>query len=172
MDRTLLNLVSIGRESEPARIEKLERMKKEMLDYAASRKNESERPMSYLYDEFQLPVVAEMLSYIAEVSLLQDFKEIDWDDKAQIEAVEDFDSIRMTIALLSYFTVLVNENFRKTTSSICSLTALITTTRSIAIGWASSGTMARPGKTVSKAACSSESSQIIHNPFNVRFHEC
>ena len=111
LDRTLLNLVSIGRESEPARIEKLERMKKEMLDYAASRVNEDKTPMSYLYDEFQLPVVAEMLSYIAEVSLLQDFKEIDWDDEAQIEAVEDFDSIRMTIALLSYFTVLVNENF-------------------------------------------------------------
>ena len=111
LDRTLLNLVSIGRESEPARIEKLERMKKEMLDYASRRVNEDKTPMSYLYDEFQLPVVAEMLSYIAEVSQLQDFKEIDWDDKAQIEAVEDFDSIRMTIALLSYFTVLVNENF-------------------------------------------------------------
>ena len=75
LDKTLLNLVSIGRESDPARVEKLETMKKEMLDYAASRKNESERPMSYLYDEFQLPVVAEMLSYIAEVSLLQNFKE-------------------------------------------------------------------------------------------------
>ena len=111
LDRTLLNLVSIGRESEPARIGKLETMKKEMLDYAARRVNEDKTPMSYLYDEFQLPVVAEMLSYIAEVSLLQNFKEIDWDDKAQIEAVEDFDSIRMTIALLSYFTVLVNENF-------------------------------------------------------------
>ena len=111
LDRTLLNLVSIGRESEPARIEKLERMKKEMLDYAARRVNEDKTPMSYLYEEFQLPAVAEMLSYIAEVSLLQNFKEIDWDDKAQIEAVEDFDSIRMTIALLSYFTVLVNENF-------------------------------------------------------------
>ena len=111
LDRTLLNLVSIGRESDPARIEKLESMKKEMLDYAARRVNENIRPMSYLYDEFQLPVVAEMLSYIAEVSLLQDFKEIDWDEKAQMEAVEDFDSIRMTIALLSYFTVLVNENF-------------------------------------------------------------
>lgn len=111
LDRTLLNLVSIGRESEPARIEKLERTKKEMLDYASRRVNEDKTPMSYLYDEFQLPVVAEMLSYIAEVSLLQDFKEIDWDDKAQIEAVEDFDSIRMSIALLSYFTVLVNENF-------------------------------------------------------------
>ena len=111
LDKTLLNLVSIGRESEPARIEKLERMKKEMLDYAARRVNEDKTPMSYLYDEFQLPVVAEILSYIAEVSLLQNFKEIDWDDKAQIEAVEDFDSIRMTIALLSYFTVLVNENF-------------------------------------------------------------
>ena len=58
-----------------------------------------------------MPVVAEILAYIAEVSLLQNFKEIDWDDKAQIEAVEDFDSIMMTIALLSYFTVLVNENF-------------------------------------------------------------
>lgn len=111
LDRTLLNLVSIGRESEPARIEKLERMKKEMLDYASLRVNEDKTPMSYLYDEFQLPVVAEILSYIAEVSLLQNFKEIDWDDKAQIEAVEDFDSIMMTIALLSYFTVLVNENF-------------------------------------------------------------
>ena len=107
----MLNLVSIGRESNPARIEKLERMKKEMLDYAASRVNEDKTPMSYLYDEFQLPVVAEMLSYIAEVSLLQNFKEIDWDDKAKIEAVEDFDRIRMTIALLSYFVVLVNENF-------------------------------------------------------------
>lgn len=111
LDRTLLNLVSIGRESDPARVEKLERMKNEMLDYAASRKNESELPMLYLYDEFRLPTVAEMLSYIAEVSLLQGFKEIDWDDKAQMEAVEDFDSIRITIALLSYFTVLVNENF-------------------------------------------------------------
>ena len=111
LDRTLLNLVSIGRESEPARIVKLERMKKEMLDYASRRVNEDKTPMSYLYDEFQLPVVAEILSYIAEVSLLQNFKEIDWDDKAQIEAVEDFDSIMMTIALLSYFTVLVNENF-------------------------------------------------------------
>ena len=111
LDRTLLNLVSIGRESEPARIEKLERMRKEMLDYASRRVNEDKTPMSYLYDEFQLPVVAEILSYIAEVSLLQNFKEIDWDDKAQIEAVEDFDSIMMTIALLSYFTVLVNENF-------------------------------------------------------------
>ena len=111
LDRTLLNLVSIGRESDPTRIEKLETMKKEMIDYAACRVNEDKTPMSYLYDEFQLPVVAEMLSYIAEVSLLQDFKEIDWDDKAQIEAVEDFDSIRMTIALLSYFVVLVNENF-------------------------------------------------------------
>ena len=111
LDRTLLNLVSIGRESEPARIEKLERMKKEMLDYALRRVNEDKTPMSYLYDEFQLPVVAEILSYIAEVSLLQNFKEIDWDDKAQIEAVEDFDSIMMTIALLSYFVVLVNENF-------------------------------------------------------------
>ena len=111
LDKTLLNLVSIGRESEPARIEKLERMKKEMLDCAARRVNEDKTPMSYLYDEFQLPVVAEMFSYIAEVSLLQNFKEIDWDDKAPIEAVEDFDSIRMTIALLSYFTVLVNENF-------------------------------------------------------------
>ena len=111
LDRTLLNLVSIGRESEPARIEKLERMKKEMLDYASRRVNEDKTPMSYLYDEFQLPVVAEMLSYIAEVSLLQNFKEIDWEDKAQIEAVEDFDSIRMAIALLSYFVVLVNENF-------------------------------------------------------------
>ena len=111
LDKTLLNLVSIGRESDPARIEKLERMKKEMLDYASRRVNEDKTPMSYLYDEFQLPVVAEMLSYIAEISLLQNFKEIDWDDKAQIEAVEDFDSIRMTIALLSYFTVLVNENF-------------------------------------------------------------
>lgn len=111
LDRTLLNLVSIGRESEPARIEKLERMKKEMLDYAARRVNEDKTPMSYLYEEFQLPAVAEMLSYISEVSLLQDFKEIDWDDKAQIEAVEDFDSIRLTIALLSYFVVLVNENF-------------------------------------------------------------
>ena len=111
LDKTLLNLVSIGHESDPARIEKLESMKKEMLDYTARRVNENIRPMSYLYDEFQLPVVAEMLSYIAEVSLLQNFKEIDWDDKAQMEAVEDFDSIRMTIALLSYFTVLVNENF-------------------------------------------------------------
>ena len=111
LDKTLLNLVSIGRESNPTRIEKLETMKKEMLDYAASRVNEDKTPMSYLYDEFQLPVVAEMLSYIAEVSLLQDFKEIDWDDIAQIEAVEDFDSIRLTIALLSYFVVLVNENF-------------------------------------------------------------
>ena len=111
LDRTLLNLVSIGRESDPTRIEKLETMKKEMIDYAARRVNEDKTPMSYLYDEFQLPAVAEMLSYIAEVSLLQNFKEIDWDDKAQIEAVEDFDSIRMTIALLSYFTVLVNENF-------------------------------------------------------------
>jgi hypothetical protein len=111
LDRTLLNLVSIGRESEPARIEKLERMKKEMLDYAARRANEDKTPMSYLYEEFQLPAVAEMLSYISEVSLLQDFKEIDWDDEAQIKAVEDFDSIRMTIALLSYFVVLVNENF-------------------------------------------------------------
>ena len=111
LDRTLLNLVSIGRESDSARIEKLERMKKEMLDYASRRVNEDKTPMSYLYDEFQLPVVAEMLSYIAEVSLLQNFKEIDWDDKAQIEAVEDFDSIRMTIALLSYFVALVNENF-------------------------------------------------------------
>ena len=111
LDRTLLNLVSIGRESEPARIEKLERMKKEMLDYASRRVNEDKTPMSYLYDEFQLPVVAEILSYIAEVSLLQNFKEIDWDDKAQIDAVEHFDSIMMTIALLSYFTVLVNENF-------------------------------------------------------------
>ena len=111
MDRTLLNLVSIGRESEPARIEKLERMKKEMLDYASRRVNEDKTPMSYLYEEFQLPAVAEMLSYISEVSLLQDFKEIDWDDEAQIKAVEDFDSIRMTIALLSYFVVLVNENF-------------------------------------------------------------
>ena len=111
LDRTLLNLVSIGRESDPARIEKLERMKKDMLGYASRRVNEDKPPMSYLYDEFQLPVVAEMLSYIAEVSLLQDFKEIDWDDKAQMEAVEDFDSIRMTIALLSYFVVLVNENF-------------------------------------------------------------
>ena len=111
LDRTLLNLVSIGRESEPVRIEKLERMKKEMLDYAARRVNEDKTPMSYLYEEFQLPAVAEMLSYISEVSLLHDFKEIDWDDKAQIEAVEDFDSIRMTIALLSYFVVLVNENF-------------------------------------------------------------
>lgn len=111
LDRTLLNLVSIGCEREPARIEKLERMKKEMLDYALRRVNEDKTPMSYLYDEFQLPVVAEILSYIAEVSLLQNFKEIDWDDKAQIEAVEDFDSIMMTIALLSYFTVLVNENF-------------------------------------------------------------
>ena len=101
LDRTLLNLVSIGRESEPARIEKLERMKKEMLDYAARRTNEDKTPMSYLYEEFQLPAVAEMLSYISEVSLLQDFKEIDWDDEAQIKAVEDFDSIRMTIALLS-----------------------------------------------------------------------
>ena len=62
MDRTLLNLVSIGRESEPARIEKLERMKKEMLDYALRRVNEDKTPMSYLYDEFQLPVVAEILS--------------------------------------------------------------------------------------------------------------
>ena len=111
LDRTLPNLVSIGRESEPARIEKLERMKKEMLDYASRRVNEDKTPMSYLYDEFQLPVVAEILSYIAEVSLLQNFKEIDWDDKTQIEAVEDYDSIMMTIALLSYFTVLVNENF-------------------------------------------------------------
>ena len=111
LDKTLLNLVSIGRESDPARIEKLERMKKEMLDYAARRVNENIRPMSYLYDEFQLPAVAEMLSYIAEVSLLQDFKEIDWDDEAQMKAVEDLDSTRMTIALLSYFTVLVNENF-------------------------------------------------------------
>ena len=111
LDKTLLNLVSIGRESDSARIEKLERMKAQMLDYAAHRMNENIRPMSYLYDEFQLPAVAEMLSYIAEVSLLQNFKEIDWDDKAQIEAVEDFDSIRMTIALLSYFVVLVNENF-------------------------------------------------------------
>ena len=101
LDRTLLNLVSIGRESEPARIEKLERMKKEMLDYASRRVNEDKTPMSYLYDEFQLPVVAEILSYIAEVSLLQNFKEIDWDDKTQIEAVEDYDSIMMTIALLS-----------------------------------------------------------------------
>ena len=58
LDRTLLNLVSIGRESEPARIEKLERMKKEMLDYASRRVNEDKTPMSYLYDEFQLPVVA------------------------------------------------------------------------------------------------------------------
>ena len=111
LDKTLLNLVSIGRESDSARIEKLERMKAQMLDYAAHRMNENIRPMSYLYDEFQLPVVAEMLSYIAEVSLLQNFKEIDWDDKTQMEVVEDFDSIRMTIALLSYFTVLVNENF-------------------------------------------------------------
>ena len=77
LDRTLPNLVSIGRESEPARIEKLERMKKEMLDYASRRVNEDKTPMSYLYDEFQLPVVAEILSYIAEVSLLQNFKEID-----------------------------------------------------------------------------------------------
>lgn len=82
-----------------------------MLDYASRRVNEDKTPMSYLYDEFQLPVVAEILSYIAEVSLLQNFKEIDWDDKTQIEAVEDYDSIMMTIALLSYFTVLVNENF-------------------------------------------------------------
>ena len=82
-----------------------------MLDYASRRVNEEKTPMSYLYDEFQLPVVAEILSYIAEVSLLQNFKEIDWDDKTQIEAVEDYDSIMMTIALLSYFTVLVNENF-------------------------------------------------------------
>ena len=64
LDKTLLNLVSIGRESEPARIEKLERMKKEMLDYASRRVNEDKTPMSYLYDEFQLPVVAEMLSSI------------------------------------------------------------------------------------------------------------
>ena len=111
MDRTLLNLVSIGRESEPARIEKLERMKKEMLDYASRRVNEDKTPMSYLYDEFQLPVVAGMLSYIAEVSLLQNFKEIDWDDKTQIEAVEEFGSVRMTIALRRYFVVLVNEKF-------------------------------------------------------------
>ena len=94
LDKTLLNLVSIGRESDPARIEKLETMKKEMLDYAASRKNESERPMSYLYDEFQLPTVAEMLSYIAEVSLLQDFKEIDRDDKAQMEAVPIYEVMK------------------------------------------------------------------------------
>ena len=111
LEKTLLNLVSIGRESDPARIERLETMKAQMLDYAARRVNENIRPMSYLYDEFQPQAVAEMLSYIAEVSLLQDFKEIDWDDKAQMKAVEDFDSIRMTIALLSYFTVLVNENF-------------------------------------------------------------
>ncbi|MCI7515301.1 MAG: hypothetical protein MSA53_07025 [Bacteroidales bacterium] len=48
-----------------------------MLDYASRRVNEEKTPMSYLYDEFQLPVVAEILSYIAEVSLLQNFKEID-----------------------------------------------------------------------------------------------
>ena len=59
LDKTLLNLVSIGRESDPARIEKLERIKKEMLDYAARRVNADKTPMSYLYDEFQLPVVAE-----------------------------------------------------------------------------------------------------------------
>lgn len=111
LDRTLLNLVSIGCESGPARIGKLERMKTEMLNYAARRVNEGVRPMSYLYDSFELPAVAEMLSFIAEVSLLQDFHEIDWDDKAQVEAVEDCDGIRMTIALMCYFVVLVNGNF-------------------------------------------------------------
>ena len=111
LDRALVSLVSIGRESDPARIGRLEAMKAEMLEYASNRVNETVRPMSYLYDEFQLPVVAEMLSLVAEVSILQDFVSIDWDDKAQMEAVEDFDSIRMTIALLCYFVVLVNGNF-------------------------------------------------------------
>jgi hypothetical protein len=111
LDRALISFASVGRESDPARIEKLESMKAEMLDYAARRQNEQVRPMSYLYSEFELQPIVEMISLIAEVSLLQDFPLIDRDDKAQMEAVEDFDGIRMAIALLCYFTILVNENF-------------------------------------------------------------
>ena len=111
MDRALISFVSVGRESDPARIEKLESMKAEMLDYAARRQNEQVRPMSYLYSESELQPIVEMISLIAEVSLLQEFPLIDRDDKAQMEAVEDFDGVRMAIALLCYFTVLVNGNF-------------------------------------------------------------
>ena len=111
LDRALISFVSVGRESDPARIEKLENMKAEMLDYAARRQNEQVRPMSYLYSESELQPIVEMISLIAEVSLLQNYPLIDRDDKAQMEAVEDFDGIRMTVALLCYFTVLVNGNF-------------------------------------------------------------
>lgn len=60
MDKTLLNLVSIGRESDPARIEKLESMKKEMLDYAARRVNEN-----FVEDDF-VHLFADSLDYYNE----------------------------------------------------------------------------------------------------------
>lgn len=112
LDRKLYSLVSIGRESDPARIAKIEKMRSEVLGYAGLPWEELPKVMRVLSQQSYTIVASQAISEITLCSLLQKFDTIlGKKSKEQMEAIQDFDSIRMTIACLSYYVVLVCENF-------------------------------------------------------------
>lgn len=68
-------------------------------------------PMQYLYAEKEISEIAAIISLLAQAIALKDFSTIDSENKKQLEALEDFDSIGASIELLARFTMRVNPNF-------------------------------------------------------------
>lgn len=112
LDRKLYSLVSIGRESAPERIARIEKMRSEVLRYAEMPAEDLPKSIMELSKQTVPFQAAELISSITVGSLLQGFETIERkSSKEQAEAIKDFDSIRMTIACLCYFLVLVGRNF-------------------------------------------------------------
>lgn len=112
LDRKLYSLVSIGRESNPVRIAKIEKMRSEVIRYADMSWEELPKVMKVLSQQTYTIVASQEISEITLCSLLQKFDTIlGKNSTEQMDAIQDFDSIRMTIACLSYYVVLVCENF-------------------------------------------------------------
>lgn len=112
LDRKLYSLVSIGRESDPVRIARIEKMRAEVLRYADMPWEELPKVMKVLSQQTYTIVASQEISEITLCSLLQKFDTIlGKKSTEQMEAIQDFDSIRMTIACLSYYVVLVCESF-------------------------------------------------------------
>lgn len=112
LDRKLYSLVSIGRESAPERIARIEKMRSEVLRYADMPWSELSDAMKALSNQTYTIIASQAIAEITLCSLLQKFDTIlGKKSKEQKEAIEDFDAIRMTIACLAYYVVLVCENF-------------------------------------------------------------
>ena len=68
-------------------------------------------PVKYLCEEKELSEASAIISLIAQAIALKDFSTIDSENKKQLEALEDLESIGASIERLARFTLRVNPNF-------------------------------------------------------------